>query len=408
VTGHVARVMVTLLALAGCAAGQVAPVAGPVRPGIEVLLADSAHLVRGRRVGLVTNNTGIDRAGTSDVERLLGAGVHLVALFSPEHGFRGSADPGAAVASATDSATGLPIYSLYGATRTPTPEMLRGLDVVLVDLQDVGARYFTYLSTVMEVLRAAGPLGLPVVVLDRPNPIGGVSQGNVLRPAFRSFVGLFEMPMRTGLTMGELSRIGREELGLQGSLSVVPVSGWRRGMTFEATGLPFVPPSPNLPRLEALWHYPGLCLFEGTNLSVGRGTSLPFEVIAAPWLDPAKVLHNLGEVHGVKFTAVNDLTPRVPGDRKYADTLLVGLRWEVTNRARYDPTEVALRLLIAVRSAHPDRFRWIPAHFDRLAGTDSLRLGIEAGRPVKWFLDRWRAERTAWTTQWKPVRLYPE
>jgi len=400
--------MVTLLTLAGCASGQVAPVAGPVRPGIEVLLADSAHLVRGRRVGLVTNHTGIDRAGTSDVERLLAAGVHLVALFSPEHGFRGSADPGAAVATVTDSATGLPIYSLYGATRTPTPEMLRGVDVVLVDLQDVGARYFTYLSTIMEVLRAAGPLGVPVVVLDRPNPIGGRSQGNVLRPAFRSFVGPFEMPMRTGLTIGELARIGREELGLEASLTVVPVSGWRRSLVFAETGLPFVPPSPNLPRLEALWHYPGLCLFEGTNLSVGRGTSRPFEVIAAPWLDPSKVLQNLGEVRGVKFSTVNGLTPRAPADRKYADTLLTALQWQVTDAARYDPTETALRLLIAVRKTHPDQFRWIPAHFDRLAGTDSLRIDIEAGRPATWFLGRWDGERTAWLARWKALRLYPE
>jgi uncharacterized protein YbbC (DUF1343 family) len=401
-------VVVTMLALAGCATGQVAPAAGPVRPGIEVLLADSAHLVRGRRVGLVMNHTAIDRAGTSDVRRLLAAGVQLVALFSPEHGVRGAAAPGEAVASSTDSATALPIYSLYGATRTPTREMLQGLDVVLVDLQDVGARYFTYLSTALEVMQAAGAMGLPVVVLDRPNPIGGAIQGNVLQPAFRTFVGPLVMPMRPGLSFGELARLGREDLGLDVSLTVVPAAGWRRSMPFEETGLPYVPASPNLPTLESLWHYPGLCLFEGTNLSVGRGTSMPFEIVAAPWLDARRVLRAVGEVDGVKLFLVNGLKPTAPGDSKYADTVLTGLRLQVVDRRRYDPTATALRLLVAIRAAHPAEFRWIPAHFDRLAGTDSLRLGLESGRPVAAFLDQWRMQRQAWMGRRQGVLLYPE
>ena len=354
------------------------------------------------------NHTAVDRAGTSDARRLLAAGVQLVALFSPEHGIRGAAAPGEAVASSTDSATGLPIYSLYGATRTPTREMLQGLDVVLVDLQDVGARYFTYLATALEVMKAAGAMGLPVVVLDRPNPIGGAVQGNVLRPAFRTFVGPLEMPMRPGLTIGELARLGREELGLTVSLTVVPAAAWRRSMPFEQTGLPYVPASPNLPTLESLWHYPGLCLFEGTNLSVGRGTSMPFEIVAAPWFDARLVLRALGEVPGVKFMPVNGLKPMAPGDSKYADTLLAGLRLQVTDRRRYDPTETALRLLVAIRAAHPAEFRWLPAHFDRLAGTDALRLGLEAGRPVDFFLDQWRSERQAWMPRRQGLLLYPE
>jgi len=408
VTAHVARVVVTMLALAGCATGQVAPAAPPVRPGIEVLLSDSAHLVRGRRVGLVMNHTAIDRGGTSDVRRLLAAGVQLVALFSPEHGVRGAAAPGELVGSSTDSATGLPIYSLYGTIRTPTREMLGGIDVVLVDLQDVGARYFTYLSTALEVMKAAGAMGLPVVVLDRPNPIGGAVQGNVLQPAFRTFVGPLVVPMRPGLTLGELARLGREELGLDVPLTVVPAAGWRRSMPFEDTRLPYVPASPNLPTLESLWHYPGLCLFEGTNLSVGRGTSMPFEVIAAPWLDARTVLRAVGEIDGVKLFPVNGLTPRSPGDSKYADTALTGLRLRVTDRRRYDPTATALRLLVAIRATHPAEFRWIAAHFDRLAGTDSLRLDLEAGRPVASVLDQWAAQRQAWMSRRQGVLLYPE
>ncbi|HEX5818832.1 MAG TPA: DUF1343 domain-containing protein [Gemmatimonadales bacterium] len=403
-----ARAMVAMLALVGCAAGQVAPAAGPVRPGIEVLLADSAHLVRGRRVGLVTNHTGVDGAGTSDVDRLLGAGVALAALFSPEHGFRGAAAPGEHVTSSTDSATGLPIYSLYGAARAPKPEMLQGLDVLLVDLQDVGARYFTYLSTTIEVMRAAGASGIPVVVLDRPNPLGGAVQGNVLDPAFRTFVGPLAMPMRPGLTLGELARLAVRELELRVALTVVPASGWRRSMRFDATGLPFVPPSPNLPRLEGLLHYPGLCLFEGTNLSVGRGTAMPFEVIAAPWLDAAGIRDAMGEVDGVKLMLANGLTPRAPGDSKYADTVLTGLRLQVVDPARYDPTEVAVRLLAAVRARHPAEFRWIPAHFDRLAGTDALRKGLDAGRSAASFRAAWARQRDAWMPAGKAVQIYPD
>jgi uncharacterized protein YbbC (DUF1343 family) len=277
-----------------------------------------------------------------------------------------------------------------------------------VDLQDVGARYFTYLSTGLEVMKAAGAMGLPVVVLDRPNPIGGAVQGNVLQPAFRTFVGPLAMPMRPGLTFGELARLGREELGVEVALTVVPAAGWRRSMPFEATGLPYVPASPNLPTLESLWHYPGLCLFEGTNLSVGRGTPMPFEVLAAPWFDARLVLRAVGEVPGVKLLPVNDLTPRAPGDSKYADTALTGLRLQVTDRRRYDPTATALRLLVAIRATHPAEFRWIPAHFDRLAGTDSLRLGLEAGRPATSFLDQWRTQRDAWMPRRLGVLLYPE
>ena len=351
-----------------------------VRPGIEVLLSDSLSLVRDRRVGLVTNQSGVDSHGTSDVTRLLDAGVDLVALFSPEHGFRGAADPGAAVASATDSATGLPIYSLYGRTSAPTDEMLRGIDVVLVDLQDAGARYYTYLFTTIETLKAAARRNIPVVVLDRPDPIGGAVQGDVLQAGYTSSVGYVRVPMRHGMTLGELARLAQSELAVGGSLTVVPASGWRRDLVFDQTGLPFVPPSPNLRSMESLFHYPGVCLFEGTNLSVGRGSDAPFEQIGAPWLDTARVLATMraAGLPGVRFDAVQ-FTPSAPGDGKYADTLVAGIRLAVTDRATYDPTVTAVYLLSAVRESAGSRFVWLAAHFDRLAGGPALRLTLEAG-----------------------------
>jgi uncharacterized protein YbbC (DUF1343 family) len=396
----------------GCAAPgpSAAPAeSGTVRPGIEVLLSDSASLVRDRRVGLVTNQSGVDASGVSDVVRLRAAGVRLVALFSPEHGFRGAADPGAAVASSVDSATGLPIYSLYGTTSAPTDEMLAGIDLLLVDLQDAGARYYTYLTTTVDVMKTAGSKGIPVVVLDRPNPIGGAVQGNVLEESHITAVGRIPVPMRHGLTLGEQARLARLDLNIPGELVVVPAAGWRRGVPFDQTGLPFIPPSPNLRTLESLFHYPGLCLFEGTNLSVGRGSDAPFEHIGSPWLDTAAVLSAVRQagLPGVRARGVR-FTPRRPGDGKYADTLLAGIRLEVTNRETYDPPAAAVHLLAAIRRRHPREFGWIPRHFDRLAGTTALRTEIEAGKEPAAIVRSWEPARQAYLERRKGVLLYPE
>ena len=383
------------------------PAAGPILPGIDMLLRDSLHLVRGRRVGLVTNQTGVDAQGVSDVTRLLGAGVRLVALFSPEHGFRGTAAPGAAIASTVDSATGLPIYSLYGRVTAPTDEMLQGVDLLLVDLQDAGARYYTYIGTTIDVMAAAARRKIPVGVLDRPDPIGGAVQGNVLDPAFASPVGRLAVPMRHGLTIGELARLARAELGLGTALTVVPVAGWRRALDWDETGLPFIPPSPNLLSMEALLHYPGLCLFEGTALSVGRGTDAPFEQIGAPWLDTAAVLARVRSdgIPGVRFRGTT-FTPSRPGDGKFADTLVAGIRLEVTDRRAYDPTRTAVHLLAAVEAVHPSLIGWIPRHFDRLAGGPGLREAIRAGRPPDEIVRGWAAGLAAFAQRRTPYLLY--
>jgi len=379
-----------------------------VRPGIEVLLADSAQLVWGKTVGLVSNQAGVDAAGVSDVDRLLRAGVRLRALFSPEHGFRGGADPGEAVASTVDSATGLPIYSLYGRTSAPTDTMLTGIDVMLVDLPDVGARYYTYLSTTIEVMRVAARLGRTVVVLDRPNPIGGLVQGNVLDFAHHSFVGALAMPMRPGLTLGELARLADLDLGLGADLRVVPVSGWRREQTFDMTGLPFIPPSPNLKDLESLFHYPGVCLFEGTALSVGRGTDAPFRQIGAPWLDVRAVLAALpaSRLPGVRFEPVS-FTPERPGDGKYSGIPVRGIRFVLTDARTYDPTLTAVVVMAAILRLHPDSIRFRAAGIDRLAGGPALREAILAGRDPFAIADGWRPGRAEWLRHRRPVLIYP-
>ena len=366
---------------------------GIVHPGIDVLLADSLQLVRGQRLGLLTNQTGVDAAGRRDVDRLRASGLRVVALFSPEHGFRGVEDrPG--LPDAVDSATHIPIYSLFGGSRTAARAALDSIDVLLIDLQDIGARFYTYPATATMLMREAAAGGKRIVVLDRPDPVGGeLVQGNV-RAAIgdpeRDFVGFLPVPMRHGMTLGELLRLANDALALHGDLTIVPAAGWRRGVSYDSTGLPWIKPSPNMPSLESAFHYAGTCLFEGTNLSVGRGTSEAFQVVGAPWLDPRRVLGALPEsaLAGVAVTPV-DFTPRAPTDGKYDAVLLHGLRLRVTDRARYDPARLAIALLVALRAVHPDSFRIRAEWFDVLAAGPELRAAIDSGRSAPEIWARW-------------------
>jgi uncharacterized protein YbbC (DUF1343 family) len=384
-----------------------------VRPGIDVLLADSLGLIRNRRIGLVTNQSGVDANGVRDLDRLVGAGLPVTAVFAPEHGLRGIIDVDRApdTRQETDSVTGIPVYLLHDGVRLhpPTAAMLEQVDVLLVDLQDAGARYYTYPAAVATIMGAAAPRRLPVVVLDRPNPIGGAVQGDVQDSVTASAVARFPVAMRHGMTIGELARLANSTLALGADLHVVPLDGWRRSMAFEATGLPFVPPSLNLRTLESLYHYPGLCLFEGTNLSVGRGSEWPFEQIGAPWLDTTAVLAALrrGAPPGVRFSGTR-FTPDGPGDGKYPDTVLVGIRLTTTDRGRYDPTVTAVRLLAALRQTHPAAFAFRPAQFDRLAGGPELRTSIERGESVSAIAARWQEELGRFRERRRAFLLYPE
>ena len=267
-------------------AGRPPPGSSSVVPGVEVLLRDSLHLLRGKRVGLITNHSGRDRRGTSTIDLLYRApGVRLTALFGPEHGLRGAARAGESVATATDSATGVPIYSLYGQTYAPTPEMLRDVDVLLYDIQDVGARVYTFEWTMALSADAAGRLGKKFIVLDRPDPIrGDVVEGNVLDPRFRSFVGQYPVALRYGLTPGELLRYLVGTGQVSADVTVIPMQGWRRSMWWEETGISWINPSPNLRSVDAAILYPGTVFFEGTNATEGRGTDKPFQLIGAEWL----------------------------------------------------------------------------------------------------------------------------
>ncbi len=359
--------------LASCNAGSPPPQV--VRPGIEVLLDDSLHIVTGVSVGILTNQSGIDRDRVSDIDRLVDAGVQLNAIFSPEHGFRGVLDE-EGIGHSVDSVTGLPIYSLYGETKEPTVEMLDGLDVLLVDLQDIGARPYTYISTAILAMQAAGRNGMRLVILDRPNPIGGLVQGPILEDSLRGWGQYMAIPLRHGMTMGEMARFAQATLGIDVELSVVPASGWTRDQWFDQTGLPWVKPSPNMPDLESATHYPGLVPFERTNLSVGRGTPVAFQLVGAPWLDPELVLERIGSVPGVSIKDTVFI-PIGPTDRKYDGIALPGLVLAVTDRRVYDPVRVGIAILSAVHDAPELEVQ--PPGFDRRLGDASIRMRLMDG-----------------------------
>jgi uncharacterized protein YbbC (DUF1343 family) len=309
------------------------------------------------------------------------AGVDVVALFAPEHGLRGTEGPGETVEDARDPVTGLPVYSLYGGRLSPGASMLMGLDALVFDIQDIGARYYTYVSTMAGAMEGAARAGLTFIVADRPNPIGGVRvQGNVLDPSFATFVGRFPIPMRHGMTAGELALLFNGEYGIGADLHVVPVDGWLREAWADETGLPWIAPSPNMPTLESAAHYPGTCLFEGTNMSVGRGTDRPFQQIGAPWLDASELTRRMEarSQPGVRFEVVR-FTPVEPDDAKHEGQTVEGIRLTVTDRNAYDPSATAVALLIEAKDLSGDRWAWREETFDRLAGTDRLRQAIESG-----------------------------
>ena len=404
------RTLISLAAvLVSCATLAGAPQAAPdaVRPGIDVLLsAPLPPALQGKRVGLITNHTGIDRNRESTIDRLHRAqGLRLVALFAPEHGIRGTAPDGEVISSTRDERTGLPIHSLYGATQKPTPGMLEGLDALVFDIQDVGARQYTYIWSMFYAMEAAAEQKIAFVVLDRPNPIGGVIvEGNILDPAFSTFVGLKPVPIRYGLTIGELARFCNKEFKVGADLTVVPVAGWRRDQYFDALGLPWVNPSPNIRRFETTLHYPGTVLLEGTNLTEGRGTDLPFEHTGAPWLDAPAVAAEMNGMRlpGVRFEPVTIVVAK--DGRKYPGETIPGVRFFVTGRGAYRPVRTTLLLIDAVRRRHPDRFEWL-ASIDRLSGTDRVRSAIEKGT-LPALLDEWDKDAARFDALRRPYLLY--
>lgn len=389
-------------------AGQTGP-ASAVVPGLEVLLGPQRSLLTGKRIGLVTNPTGVNRNLVSAVDLMAAAtDFKLAALFGPEHGVRGDAQAGAAVADRVDARTRLPAYSLYGATRKPTPAMLADLDILVFDIQDIGARFYTYPWTLALVMQAAREAGIGVIVADRPNPIGGVSvDGPVLDPALASFVGAYPVPIRHGMTIGELAIMMNTDFAIGCDLSVVKCANWRRGDDAPLTGLTWVPPSPNMPTPDTALVYPGTCLIEGTNLSEGRGTTRPFELIGAPFIDA----HGLAERLNQRTLPGAHFRPAwfTPSFSKHQGQLCAGIQVHITDRTALAPVETGIAILLEVARHHGKDFSFLPANppfFDKLAGVSWLREAIIAGQSLDVIKARWQPDLVAFARKRAHTLLY--
>ncbi len=384
-----------------------APGSAVVRPGIEVFLAEVPPRLRGKRVGLITNHSAIDRAGTPDIDLMAAHNdLTLVALFAPEHGIRGDAPAGAKIANEVDAKTGLPVHSLYMTEdRGPTPEMLKDVDVLVYDLMEVGGRTWTYVSTMALSMQAAVRKGIPFVVLDRPNPIGGeIVEGARLDPKFASFVGMYPIPARHGMTVGELAMLFNRQHGIGADLTIVRAANWRRDQWQDQTGLPWRNPSPNLRSLAALSSYPGSVYFEGTNIAEGRGTDRPFEQIGAPWLNAPAVATtmNARQLPGIRFEAITMIVEKTAG--KFPGQTIPAIRFAITDRQAYRPVRTALLLIDEIRRQHSGDFAW-RSTIDRLAGTDKVRLAIDGGR-LPALLEEWDRDAAAFAESRKTFLLY--
>lgn len=380
-----------------------------VRTGLDVLVAQNFAPLRGLRVGVVTHPAAVDSQLRHIIE-LLGTapGVKLAAIFGPEHGIRGQAQDLIAVAGG-DKHADLAVHSLYGTTAEslhPTKEQLAGLDALVIDMQDVGSRYYTFQATMRFCLQAALPRGIRVFVLDRPNPIGGVAvEGPALIKGFESFVGVHDLAIRHGLTMGELAMLYERELSLDGAdLTVIACEGLKRGHFFDDTALPWVLPSPNMPTLETAIVYPGQCLIEGTNLSEGRGTTRPFELCGAPWLDSAKLARRMNDekLPGIHFRPASFR----PTFQKFAGQDCGGVQLHVTDRAAFQPVRASLALLAHIREMSGDQFKWRteiyefvrdPIAIDLLFGSARERKGLEGKSNWRELAAAWPAEEQAFS-----------
>ncbi|MEM1128287.1 MAG: DUF1343 domain-containing protein [Bacteroidota bacterium] len=389
----------------------------PTRPGAKVLADRGFDLLAGQRVGLIVNHTAvidtvhlIDRVAAHP-------DVTLTALFGPEHGLRGTADAGEKVDDGLDDRTGVPVYSLYGATRKPAPESLEGLDVLVFDIQDIGARFYTYISTMGLSMQAAAEAGLPFVVLDRPNPLGGTQvDGFVLEPAHTSFVGQYPIPIQHGMTVGELAQMIQGEGWLPGldslDLRVVPVAGWQRAQRWPDTGLSWIPPSPNIPDFETALVYPGTCFFEATAASEGRGTYAPFVQVGAPWAEAEALARTLNaqDLPGVTFEAASFTPASIGGmasSPKLQGEAVQGVRLRVTDAATFRPVVAGLHVLDTfAREAGEGAFLTRPDWLTRLAGTERLGLMMDEGRSVEAIVAAWADETERFLADRQPYLLY--
>jgi len=359
-----------------------------VKVGADLLLSRDFYLIEGKRIGLVTNHSALLSDGRHLADALSqNSRTRLVVLFGPEHGIRGDAPDGHIVQHGRDSSTGLPVYSLYGKINKPTDEMLKDVDILIFDIQDVGARFYTFESTMMLAMEAAAEHKIPYLVLDRPNPIRGVqAEGPIRADSLKSFVGWVPIPITHGMTIGELATMVNGEGwlagGVKADLHVVRMQGWNRTMWYDETGLRWIKPSPNMATLRTATVYPGTCLLEGTNVAEGRGTERPFEWIGAPFIDGVRWAESLNRMNlpGVRFEPVSFTPHEIPNvafNPKYKERPCGGVFVNVTERNRFEPVRTGIAILSTMKLLYPDSVKWRQASIDRLAGTPVIRQAVD-------------------------------
>ena len=385
--------------------------------GADQLVSNYLYLIKGKRIGLVTNASGILSNGVPLVDTLVKIkGIKITALFGPEHGIRGNAPAGKAVGSTVDAKTGIPVYSLFGANKKPTTEMLKDVDVLIYDIQDVGARFYTYISTLFYIVQAGAEDNIPVIVLDRPDPINGVNvEGPIRKENEASFVGIAPIPIMHGMTVGELAKLYAGEgyigKGLKPKLTVIKMKNWGRNFYLDHYKMPWIDPSPNIPDLETAIVYPGLCLIEGTNVSEGRGTYHPFINIGAPFINSDALIKKLKSynVKGVElkpfeYTPVD--IPKMSNNPKYKGIKCYGIKIHVNNREQFKSVHFGIKLVCALHSLYPKQFKFRSAGFDLLSGDKTIRENILAGESPEKIINSWQKELKKFLVIRKKYLLY--
>jgi uncharacterized protein YbbC (DUF1343 family) len=370
--------------------------------GDELLLEENIDLLKDKRVGVVTNHSAILPNNVHLVDSLLALGINITALFAPEHGIRGEFSDGSKISSSTDNKTGIPIFSLYGSTKKPTKEMLNNIDIILFDIQDIGARFYTYISTLYYLLQSAVENNLPVVVLDRPNPIGGLRvSGPVLDINYSSFIGIAPIPVLHGMTIGELAELYVNEnfinTGSKPELIVIKMKGWKRNYFWEDINREWILTSPNIPKFETSLIYPGTCFIEGTNISEGRGTDDPFLTLRAPFINSGELINNLKslQIEGIEFSPASFTPVNIKGKAihsKYEGINCYGVKFMLTDKNKFNAVEFGVYLIYSLIKLYPDNFKFNDKYFDKLAGTDKLRKDLLAGKNPSSIIKSWENE----------------
>lgn len=372
-----------------------------VLAGADILISENLDLLKGRSIGIISNQTGVLKNGTHIADTLMNiSGIKVKALFGPEHGFKGNTADGAILNDTTDE-TGVKVFSLYGKIRKPTPKMLKGVDLLIFDMQSVGVRFYTFISTMYYSLEAAAENNIPILVLDRPNPIGGVKvDGPVVAKGLESFVGIAPIPIQYGMTIGELAQLFNEEKmlnnGVKANLTVIKLKNWKREYFYDNTGLNWIPTSPNIPNLETAIVYPGACLLEGTNISEGRGTDSPFLLFGAPYINSNKIIAELNSsnILGAEFKEQKFIPVEIPGkalNPKYENEECNGIKIKLTNRNEFKAVEFGVKLISIISKNYPDDFKWRHS-IERLFGKKYLREMILQNKEAEVIISKWKDE----------------